>query len=311
MVSSFIMRIVSLEPFLTETLCHFGHEAKLVGISHRCDFPESILNLPRVTSPRSGSDGTLRSALGADAVDVPALASLKPDVILCRIEDEPRTDTNLRRARELVASQIGEQVKVLSFDPRNLEQVFQAFESLGKALGSASAGHDLAQRLKAQMMDWGDNFYERMKNKKVTFLARVNPFVLAGLWIPDMIHLASAASQIRGGEDHVVVAWDDIVKFRPDVIVVAPEGATLQESMKTFLQLEKLPGWEDIPAVKRGEVIFASGKELFFRPGPRLRESMSVLISAIAGLESGYIAPRDSFHRLRWMEMQRHRLVGG
>ncbi|MBN8548197.1 MAG: ABC transporter substrate-binding protein [Deltaproteobacteria bacterium] len=303
------MRIVSLEPALTETLCYFGLEASLVGVSHRCDYPEAALKLPRVTSARSGSDGTLRSSLSEDLVDVGALVALRPDVIVTRIEDALGTDTNVRRAREMVAAQIGSEVRLYSYAPTTLEQVYASFEQLGKDLKVPGPGHDVSQKLKAEFMNWGDNFYERMKNKRVTFLAGVDPFVLAGYWIPDMIHLASATSQVRmGGEDSLVVQWKDIADFKPDVIVVAPIGQTLKESMKNFFKLEKMPGWEDLPAVKRGEVIFCDGRDHFYRASPRLRESMAIMVSAIAGLESGYITVRDSFHRLRWMEMQRHKI---
>lgn len=303
------MRIVSLDPSLTETLCYLGLEDSLVGISHRCDTPETISNLPRVTSARSGSDGALRSLLSQDLVDLAALGSLKPDVIVTRIEDAPGVDDNVRRVREMVGQQFGADVKLYSYAPNTLEQVFLSFEQLGKDLKAPGKGHDLSQKLKAEAMNWSDNFYDRMKNKRVTFLAGVDPFILAGYWVPDMIHMASAVSQVRlGGEDSMVVEWKDIVDFRPDVIVIAPQGQTLKESMKSFFKLEKLPNWDEIPAVKRGEVVFTDGKAHFYRSSPSIRESMSILVSAIAGFESGYISPRDCFFRLRWLEMQRHKI---
>jgi iron complex transport system substrate-binding protein len=103
------------------------------------------------------------------------------------------------------------------------------------------------------------------------------------------------------------VTWDEIVAFKPDVIIVAPRGFDVNASARLFKRFEKLPGWEDVSAVKRGEVVFAPGLGLFDRPGPRIRDAMAILISAIAGLDSGYITPRDSFYRLRWIELQRHR----
>lgn len=303
------MRIVSLEPFLTEIVCYFGLEQQLVGLSHRCDYPESILNLPRLTSARSGDDGTLRSALSPDLVDVPALLSLKPDIVLTSIQDDLGSDANFKRARLLLSEGGPLDLQLHSFNPFSLEHVFSMYEEIGKVLRAPAAGRDLAQRLKSQFMDWGDNFYDRMKNKRVTFLSHTEPFVLAGRWIPDMVHMASAVSQAAtGGEEATIIDWGDVVKFRPDVIVVALQDKNIQDATRAFLTLEKLPQWEDIPAVKRGEVIFTDGKSHFYRPGPRLRESMAILISAIAGLESGYISPRDCFYRLRWLEMQRHRI---
>ena len=54
------MRIVSLLSINTEMVCEIGLTDHLVAISHECDYPESILNLPRITHARV--DPTLTSA---------------------------------------------------------------------------------------------------------------------------------------------------------------------------------------------------------------------------------------------------------
>jgi iron complex transport system substrate-binding protein len=43
------MRIVSLLPSVTEIICALGYKDQIVGISHECDQPESITNLPKLT----------------------------------------------------------------------------------------------------------------------------------------------------------------------------------------------------------------------------------------------------------------------
>ncbi|HTW94265.1 MAG TPA: BtuF-related (seleno)protein, partial [Tepidisphaeraceae bacterium] len=43
------MRIVSLLPAATEIVCALGLRDQLVGVSHECDFPPSVRDLPRVT----------------------------------------------------------------------------------------------------------------------------------------------------------------------------------------------------------------------------------------------------------------------
>ena len=96
--------------------------------------------------------------------------------------------------------------------------------------------------------------------------------------------------------------------FRPDVIIVAPCGATLEESLRSLKELEAAPEWEDIPAVKRGEVIFYEGVELY-QPGPRFIKGVAVMVSAVAGLDSGYITKKDEFYRLRFVELHRHRFM--
>ncbi|NDC39461.1 MAG: hypothetical protein EBZ48_15720, partial [Proteobacteria bacterium] len=202
-----------------------------------------------------------------------------------------------------------ESVILVALRPTRLEQIYAMLETVGAAVGRAGAAHERAQRLKAQLMDWADNFYDRTRNKKITFLSGLKPFLLGGLWIPDMIALCSAISQERTpGLPHREVTWDEIVAFHPDVIVVAPEGVDLKGSMASFKELCTLPHWEELPAVKRSEVIFTDGIGHFFNPAVGIMDSMAVLVSAIAGFESGYITARDTFYRLRWLELHRHRL---
>ena len=45
-------RVASLLPSATEIVCALGAEVELVGISHECDFPESVRHLPALTRAR-------------------------------------------------------------------------------------------------------------------------------------------------------------------------------------------------------------------------------------------------------------------
>ncbi|MBX7144440.1 MAG: ABC transporter substrate-binding protein [Oligoflexia bacterium] len=305
------MRIVSLAPFLTEDVYALGLGQFLVAVSRHCYLAEDQSNLPRITYDASaGAPAGVNLIRGIcdSYVDLSALKNSGATHILTSLYEEKDSDANSRRAIEQLAAVLPDSPKILPFFPRTLEQVLSALERLGKVLQSPK-GHDVSQRLKAQLMDWGDNFYERMKNKRVTFISSVQPLMLAGMWVPDLIQACSAVSQVRvGGSDDARVEWKDILDFRPDVIIVAPRNSDLMASMRNFKLLEKFPEWESLPAVKRGEVIFTDGLSHFYSPSPVLRESMSILVSAIAGFESGYISPRDSFQRLRWLEMQRHKI---
>ena len=314
------MNIVALEPCLAELVCALGRVDGLKGASQRCVLPETLATLPRVTRDPGQGGGAFPVAPfitehlhGEEEVDLEALLALNPDLVLTSVRGASGEEAGVTaKLSEILSSLAGHEVKVRSFRPTTLESVFTTVVEVGRTIGVPERGVELANRMKAQLMDWADSFYDRMKNKRVTFLQSVEPLRLAGYWIPDMIRLCSAQSQEPPrGEAGSEVTWAQIVQFRPDVIVVAPAGEGMNETLRWFPRLEQLPGWEDVPAVKRGEVVFAPGESFFYAPGPRLVESMGVLISAIGGLESGYITPRDSFYRLRWLELHRHRLGEG
>jgi iron complex transport system substrate-binding protein len=307
------MRIVSLEPFVTELVQYFGCEEQLVALSHIC--ANTALELPRVTQALFPIKQTpaleklvLEDCLASFRVDLQALKVLKPELILTSLPFE-RAGKELEEAlSRALTDYLGSAVLLRSVAPVTFDQVLEGYEKIALLLGVKDRGLALSQRIKAQSMDWADNFYDRMKNKRVTFISSVAPLKIAGRWISDMIKMCSAQSQSHSiDREDQLLDWQEIVQFRPDVIVVSPRGATMQETLKSFKAFEKLADWEKIPAVKRGEVVFTSGIGHFHTPGPHLIESMGILVSAIAGFESGYITVRDSFFRLRWLEMQRHR----
>ena len=87
------MRIVSLLSSATEIVCALGQETSLVGRSHECDYPASILSLPVCTAARIDANlpsamidvqvkGALRNALSLYDVKADVLERLQPDLIL-------------------------------------------------------------------------------------------------------------------------------------------------------------------------------------------------------------------------------------
>jgi ABC-type Fe3+-hydroxamate transport system substrate-binding protein len=308
------MRIVSLSPFITETLIHLGVGDRITGycgenvlFDAQAVRGATDLSLGSESAPGASPSYRLR-CLSEVRLDWGTLSKLKPDLIFASLPDRLKGQEHeiSQELKELV----GEQARLLCFNPRTLNEIYDFNETLGRVVGASAAGLSLSHRLKAQVMDLADNFYERLRNKKVTFLSGTadNPTV-AGYWIADLLTTISAKPQVslekRGDEK---ISWSDIVQFSPDVMVIAQKGASLAQSINSFQFYEKLAQWEKIAAVKRGAVFFSDGDRHFYSPGPSLIESATILISCVAGLDSGYIAPRDSFYRLRWLEMMRHKI---
>src|SRR5712692_7826940 len=88
-----MQRIVSLLPSTTELVCRLGLRDRLVGISHECDFPESVRGLPVLTAPKidprarsAEIDRQVRevvaSGLSVYRIDEEKLRALRPDLIL-------------------------------------------------------------------------------------------------------------------------------------------------------------------------------------------------------------------------------------
>ena len=307
------MKIVSLNPALTDILYALHDGLKVVGVTHLCRVPRGECNPAIVTTPHPSPQATdykrkLVAGLSEIAVDLEALKNADPNWIVTTLTEEKPSEF-IAFADDFIERSWGKKIQIKSVEIVTLNGLFAAYGEIGTLIGNSAIGRDQAQRMKSQLMDWGRNLYARLRNKKIVVLSGVDPLEIAGCWVPDIIKLVSGR-QMKPDLRRISapVTWDEIREYSPDVILVAPRGKTLAESVAYLRKLEELPDWETLPAVKRGEVVFSDGLRLY-QTGPGLIEGAGVLVSAMAGLDSGYITTRDEFHRLRFVELHRHRFM--
>jgi len=301
------MKVIALEAYLAKLVDHLDASGQILAAY--LGQPGKLNSISSKEMP-IGTSGSESITIDQKKISKKLLVELSPDLILSSRSVTANNNEFLEQVP--IASDwlelLPENCKIISYAPARLDEVYALIIDVAKRIGVPQIGADLTSRIKAQIVNWCDNFYDRTKRKKVTFISSVEPLELAGLWIPDMINLTSAQSQVAAvGLPAKAVKWQEILGFKPDVIIVAPRGVSRDQAFSTFKYLEQQPNWEEIPAVKRGEVYFCGGDTLFYQPAVNVTDSMGMIVSAIAGFDSGYITERDSYQRLRWLEMQRHR----
>ncbi|WP_243878805.1 hypothetical protein [Streptomyces sp. KS 21] len=92
--------------------------------------------------------------------------------------------------------------------------------------------------------------------------------------------------------------WDTVRAARPDVLLLLPCGFSRQRTLRERELLTSLPGWDELAAVRAGEVWVLDGPAYFNRPGPRVVRGAEVLAHVLHGIRAGEPVTRAEAFRL-------------
>lgn len=285
------MRIVSLLPSATEMICALGLKDQLVGVTHECDFPDSVRGLPKVTrtliptdAPSAEIDRLVRERLQTNralyTLDMPALEELRPDLIVtqalcdvCAVAEE--------EVRTAVCSLSG-RPRVINLEPRTLSEVFEAIRQIAKAAGVDQKANEVVEQLTAHVEAVVARASGMRHRPCVALLEWLDPPFSCGHWSPELVRLAGGIEGLgRKGQPSRTLHWDEIVAWQPEVVFIACCGFGVERTLADIPLLQSVPGWLDLPAVRSGRVYVTDGSSYFNRPGPRLVDSLEILAHAL------------------------------
>ena len=75
--------------------------------------------------------------------------------------------------------------------------------------------------------------------------------------------------------------YNDLVEQDPEIIIVMPCGYDIKKSLIEIKTLESKKGWGSLKAVRNRNVYITDGNQFFNRPGPRIIESIEILLEII------------------------------
>ncbi len=263
----------------------------LVGRSHECDYPPSVVEVSVMTRARftlgtSGEIDAMARATLADAtsifeIDAAKLAAARPDVIitqdlcdLCAVSIDDVSATLARMSRR-------DDVRLVNLGPLRLADVFCDVKRTADALGRHDAGVALVGRLEARVHDISAIAHATVQRPKVLALDWIDPLMVAGLWMPELVELAGGTPLLaKPAQRGRTLDARDLDAIDPDVVFVAACGFDVARTLEEGDELRaRLPShWR---AVRSNRVYVADGNAFFNRPGPRLVESLEILASVI------------------------------
>ena len=287
------MRIVSLLPSATELVCGLGLRQQLVGVSHECDYPNSVIGLPVLTSSRipqgldSGSiDHLVTEQLKSDQalydLNIDVLTSLRPDLIvtqaLCDVCAVSGND---------VARAVGglpNNPDVINLEPNCLTDVLDTVELLAEAADCVKQGQIYLRELRYRISQVNNksSVINLSDKPRVALLDWLDPIFDGGHWSPEIIELAGGIACFGNKkEPSQRRSWSDLIQAKPDIIFIALCGFNVERSMQDVENFFSSQEFSVLRDQVGSKIFLVDGNAYFSRPGPRLVDALEIMANAI------------------------------
>ena len=309
------MRIVSFLPSATEMVCALGLGNQLVGITHECDYPDEVKDKPVVVRSAIETKGIsaqqideavsrlLRSGESLYVVDERLLKELKPDLILTQDLCQVCAPSGNEVGR--VLKFLPKSPRILWMTPTSLAGIFENIHQLGEAADRAGPAEELVRRLKERVGVISRQTAGLTSRPRVFCMEWLSPPYNAGHWMPELVELAGGMDGLaRKGHDSVRLAWEQILEYAPEVLILSPCGFNLSEVLRQAHLLTRYPDWEQLPAVKEGRVFAVDANSYFARPGPRVVDRLALLAALIHPDTFTWGGAAEAYHALSLSELR-------
>ena len=243
------VRVISLLPSLTESVCALGKCSTLVGVDRFSNWPKSIKDLPKIG--------------GMGDINIERIVQLKPDVVLLEKNSPAITRLN------------GLGIQTFALDIKSMSDEERALQKLDRVLGTSESAR-VWNQIQQEITRANKQLLSRDKTISVYFEINPAPFAAGrSSFIGDIL--------TRLGLVNIVPeSLGPFPKINPEFVVQSkPEIILLSTS--SLADIQNRPGWKSIPAIAKNRVcIFtADQNDVLVRPGPRMGEAALIISECI------------------------------
>ena len=283
------MRICSLLPSATEIAFALGLGDQVVAVSHECDYPPGASNRPVLT--KSAIHRKIHRSLEVDweveqrggdiyEIDEKLLEKLKPDLILtqelCHV-----CAVSYTRVKE-AARVLEADTKIVSLEPSSLEEIVDNILLVGKMTSRLGEAEKLARQMLQRINKVRERTQSLQNKPRVFFMEWLQPPWAGGHWIPQMVDYAGGIEELgRLGKPSHRIGWDEVVEYKPEIIVLSPCGFDADQVMEEAHVLASYADWEKIPAFQSSRIYAVNASAYFSRSGPRVVDGLEILAHII------------------------------
>jgi iron complex transport system substrate-binding protein len=281
------MKICSLLPSGTEILYALGLGDQIIGVSDLCDYPPEVKDKPVVSRSKidvasmssEEVDEMMRQLLASGEspyeLDQEWLVRQAPDVVLtqdtCYFCEVDATTVNL------AVQPILKQPQVVVLSPKTLEEIYDSMCRIGEVCGASSQAEMLVSGLRKRVEAVRQNLSLITNRPRVFSLEGVNPLVIGGHWIPDLVRLAGGRQDLYPpGCPAARVDWQQVRDYAPEKLFIDLCSSDLTRQVREVAWLAGQDGWKELPAVRSGEV-YLIDHVYFSNPAPRVVQGLEIL----------------------------------
>lgn len=207
-------------------------------------------------------------------VDEDLLSQIEPDIIFTQdVCEVCQIDTECSSA---AVAKLAKPPKLIPLTPYGLDDVFASAITIASELGKEEKAYAYLASLHERIDFIIDELRKaKAKPKRVMLMEWMEPIYNCAHWIPDQIAMAGAVDMLSNPKgDSVVTPWSKVVRYDPEVLVIAPCGFHVERSLEEVHLLSSKPEWETLQAV-RNENVFIVDFDMFTQP------SASTLVDGI------------------------------
>lgn len=293
------MKIVSLLPSASEILVGLDLLDNIVGISHECNYPSSLNDIPKITYsdiPKSTNqkkiDDLVTSSVNNNVplyhIDNNKLNAVAPDIIItqgvcdvCAIS-EGQIEATLRN----VKCNISDKTKIISMNGGTFNEICDEILSLGSDLGKVNKAEDIVNSAREK---YAELLNSKKSKKSILLLEWLDPYFSAGHWIPEQIELAGFKSAIGAiGERSKKITADMITAINPDYIGVVCCGFNFEENKNFANNLYSDEKINFLDAFQKKNIFAFDADSYFSRPTLRIIEGARQIKDAIYDEDSRF-----------------------
>lgn len=252
-ISSIPQKIISLSPNTTEIICSLGLEAKLIGRTDYCDYPQTISSIKSVGSIYEPN--------------LEVIATLNPDIII----------TDGMQSKEIITSirNLGYTV-IITRSNETLQGTYDIISDIGLVTNTSEKTEQIINAMKKEILKIEEAISNIENKKTVYYSVSLSEYGLytagSNTYINELLETAgliNIATDMEGWTYSV----ENLIKHNPNYIICS----NLYDSKKTILNYSLL---SDLTAIKN-ESIIEIDNNLIERQGPRNIEGLKILLKEI------------------------------